>query len=179
LGKTAIGKYRILRSLGSGSNGEVFLAEPLRYPNSRVVVKRVHDHVVAHTKFRQLFEAEVRSMRNFSHPYAVRLLDAALDDPIGPCLVMEYVPGITLEVVLERNKRLDPMRVGRLLGCLCHALQAAHNAGIIHRDLKPANLMVTSAGQPSESIKVMDFGFAGFVARPHLQLSELTGKGPT
>lgn len=178
LGQTALGKYRLLRLLGSGSNGDVYLAEPLKYPNHRVVVKRVHDHVVAHAKFRQLFEAEVRSMRNFSHPYAVRLLDAAVDDPIGPCLVMEYVPGVTLEHLLERHKRLDVTRTGRLLGYLCHALQAAHDAGIIHRDLKPANLMVMNAGQPTETIKVMDFGFAGFVARPHLQLAELTGHGP-
>lgn len=175
---TALGKYRLLRLLGSGSNGDVYLAEPLRYPNHRVVVKRVHDHVVAHPKFRQLFEAEVHSMRNFSHPYAVRLLDAAVDDPIGPCLVMEYVPGSTLEDVLQRDRRLDVARVGRLLGFLCHALQAAHDAGIIHRDLKPANLMVVNAGLPTETLKVMDFGFAGFVARPHLQLAELTGHGP-
>lgn len=177
LGKTALGKYRLLRSLGSGNNGEVFLAEPVRYPNNRVVVKRVHDEVVAHPKFQQLFEAEVRSMRNFTHPYSVRLLDASVNDPLGPCLVMEYVPGITLESVLARRQRMDPIRVGRLLGYLCHALQAAHDAGIIHRDLKPANLMVANAGQPTETIKVMDFGFAGFVARPHIQLAELTGEG--
>lgn len=178
LGKTALGKYRLLRSLGSGSNGEVYLAEPLRYPSHRVVVKRIHDHAAAHPKFRQLFEAEVRSMRNFNHPYTVRLLDASVDDPIGPCMVMEFVPGVTLEAMLEKQKRLTPERVGRLLGYLAHAVQAAHHAGIIHRDLKPANIMVLNAGQPTETIKVMDFGFAGFVARPHLQLAELTGHGP-
>jgi serine/threonine protein kinase len=178
LGQVALGKYRLLQSLGSGSNGEVYLAEPLRYPNNRVVVKRIHDHAAEGPKFRQLFEAEVRSMRNFVHPYSVRLLDASLDDPIGPCLVMEYVPGITLETLLERNKRLDPMRVGRLLGYLGHAVQAAHRCGIIHRDLKPANLMVLHAGQPNEVLKVMDFGFAGFMAKPHIQLAELTGHGP-
>jgi len=178
IGQTALGKYRLIRSLGSGSNGEVFLAEPVRYPGHHVVVKRVHNHAAEHPKFRQLFEAEIRSMRNFDHPYTVRLLDASVDDPIGPCLVMEYVPGITLEDLLHGHKQLDPERVGRLLGYLCHAIGAAHSAGIIHRDLKPANLMVMNAGLPSETIKVMDFGFAGFVARPHIQLAELTGHGP-
>jgi serine/threonine protein kinase len=177
LGKTALGKYTLLQSLGSGSNAEVFLAQPARYPNHRVVVKRIHDHVVGHPKFRQLFEAEVRSMANFQHPYAVRLLDAALDDPIGPCLVIEYVPGVTLEALVARHRVFHPARVGRLLGHFCHALQAAHDAGIIHRDLKPANLMVTRAGAPDESLKVMDFGFAGFAAKPHIQLAELTGHG--
>ena len=178
LGCTAIGKYRLLSLLGSGSNGEVFLAEPIRFPNQRVVVKRIHDRAVQSPKFRQLFEAEVRSMRNFNHPYSVRLLDASVDDPIGPCLVMEYVPGLTLEDLLEQHERMEPERVGRLLGYLGHAIHAAHQCGIVHRDLKPANLMVVNAGQPDEMLKVMDFGFAGFVAKPHLQLAELTGHGP-
>jgi len=178
LGQTALGKYRLLRELGSGSNGAVFLAEPLRYPGNRVVVKRIHEHATQSPKFRQLFDAEVRSMRNFNHPYSVRLLDASLDDPIGPCLVMEYVHGLTLEDLLAKQKRFSIDRTGRLLGHLCHAIQAAHSCGIIHRDLKPANLMVLNAGQPSETLKVMDFGFAGFTARPHLQLAELTGHGP-
>jgi serine/threonine protein kinase len=178
VGKTALGRYRLLRSLGSGSNAEVFLAQPLRFPEYRVVVKRIHDHVVTHPKFRQLFEAEVRSMANFDHPYAVGLVEASLDDPIGPCLVMEFVPGVTLEVLLRQAKRLDLERAGLLLGYFCHALQAAHTAGIVHRDLKPANLMVVNPGTPQETLKVMDFGFAGFAAKPHIQLAELTGTGP-
>lgn len=176
LGKTALGKYRLVRLLGQGSNAEVYLAEPLRHGPS-VVVKRIQDHIVAHPKFRQLFEAEVRSMAKLCHPYAVEFLEAAIDDPIGPCLVLEYVPGITLETVLVRDRAIVPERAGRLVGYLCHALQAAHSAGIIHRDLKPANLMVQNPGTPNETLKVMDFGFAGFAAKPYLQLAELTGKG--
>ncbi|MBM3979891.1 MAG: serine/threonine protein kinase [Planctomycetes bacterium] len=178
LGKVALGKYRLLRSLGSGSNGEAFLAEPLRHPQYRVVVKVIHAHVVTHERFRQLFEAEVRSMANFDHPNAVGFIEASLDDPLGPCLVMEYVPGATLEAVLTLAKRMDPERVAGLLGGLCHALEAAHRAGIVHRDLKPANLMVLNPGTPNETVKVMDFGFAGFAAKPHIQLAELTGHGP-
>ncbi|MCE9565476.1 MAG: serine/threonine protein kinase [Planctomycetes bacterium] len=177
-GKIALGKYRLLRVLGRGSNGEVYLAEPLVNPAHRVVVKLVHPHVLEHPKFEQLFEAEVKSMAKFSHPYAVQFIEAAYKDPLGPCLVMEYVPGITLEAVLEPARVLDVYRAGQLLGYFCHALQAAHDAGIIHRDLKPANLMVVDAGKPNETIKVMDFGFAGFAAKPHLQLAALTGEGP-
>jgi serine/threonine protein kinase len=178
IGKIALGKYRLQQSLGQGSNGEVFLAEPFQQPTTLVVVKRIHDHVVEHPKFRQLFEAEVRSMARFSHPYAVQFLEASIDDPLGPCLVMEYVQGVTLEDLLTRNHSLDVNRVGLLLGYMGHALEAAHKAGIIHRDLKPANMMVLKSGTASESLKVMDFGFAGFVAKPHIQLAELTGHGP-
>jgi serine/threonine protein kinase len=116
-------------------------------------------------------------MSNFHHPYAVQLLEASCADPLGPCLVMEYVPGLTLEAVQKRHRVLELDRVGRFLGYLCHALDAAHEAGIIHRDLKPANLMVANVGTVKESLKVMDFGFAGFTAKPHLQLAALTGKG--
>ncbi|MCS6863578.1 MAG: serine/threonine-protein kinase [Gemmataceae bacterium] len=178
VGQIALGKYRLLQSLGSGSNGEVYYAEPIQFPEFRVVVKRIHDHVVKHPKFRQRFEAEVQSMANFDHPYAVGLIEAALDDPLGPCLVMEYVPGMTLEALLGKYRRLTPERVGLLLGYFCHALEAAHQAGIVHRDLKPANLMVVKPTSPDEFLKVMDFGFAGFVAKPYLQLADLTGQGP-
>jgi serine/threonine protein kinase len=178
LGKIALGKYRLLTSLGEGSNAEVFLAEPLGKPSTPVVVKRIHDHIVQHAKFRQLFEAEIKSMGKFSHPYALQFIEASIDDPIGPCLVMEYVPGITLEQLLTRTRRLDVERTGRLLAYIGHALEAAHTAGIVHRDLKPANLMVLNAGTPKESLKIMDFGFAGFDTKPHIQLAELTGHGP-
>src|SRR5262245_38475815 len=177
LGKTVLGKYRLVRSLGRGSNAEVFLAEPIRH-GPPVVVKRIHNHIVEHPKFRQLFEAEVRSMAKFCHPYAVEILEADIDAPIGPWLVMEYGPGVTLEGLLARHRSLDVERTGRLLGYFCHALQAAHDAGIVHRDLKPANLMVQQAGTTSEAIKVMDFGFAGFAAKPYFQLADLTGRGP-
>ena len=177
VGRTALGKYKLLKPLGAGSNAEVFLAQPGK-GGPPVVVKRVHPHVTQHPKFRPLFDAEVASMSNFHHPYAVQFIEASLDDPLGPCLVMEYVPGITLEALLDQEKVLEPERVGRLLGYLGHALHAAHKAGIIHRDLKPANLMVTAAGTGMEALKVMDFGFAGFAAKPHIQLAELTGRGP-
>src|SRR5438045_3357288 len=138
-GNIVLGKYRLIRPLGRGSNGEVLLAEPIYDPGKQVVVKRMHASFTSHPKFRQLFEAEVKSMANFSHPYAVQFIEASATDALGPCLVMEYVPGMTLEAVLRRERRLDVDRVGKLLGYFCHALQAAHEAGIIHRDLKPAN----------------------------------------
>ena len=76
------------------------------------------------------------------------------------CIVMEYIRGITLDTLLQRNTKLSPGRVGRLLGQLCEVLQAAHAQGIVHRDLKPTNLMVVDPDTPYELIKVMDFGLA-------------------
>lgn len=175
VGKRFLGKYTVSRFLGEGSNAHVFLAaDPDRKP---VVVKRIKEEAASSSRFRQFFEAEVKSMRRFHHPYIVRLVDASLDDPLGPCLVLEYIIGVTLEGVLEREKTMAPDRVGRFLGPLSHALYAAQLGGIAHRDLKPANLMVTDYRTDRESVRVMDFGFAGFTSKPHIQLAELTGVG--
>src|SRR6185369_12868811 len=112
------------------------------------------------SKFRERFQRETLLMARFQHPYAVTLYDASLDDPLGPCIIMEYVKGVNLDKLLGKNGRFTPARVGRLLGQLCEALQAAHSLGIVHRDLKPANLMIVDADTPREKVKVMDFGLA-------------------
>ncbi len=123
----------------------------------------MHDHIAADPKFQERFQRETLLMARFQHPYVVTLYDASLNDPQGPCIVMEYIRGITLDSLLLRNKRLNPARTGRLLGQLCEALQAAHAEGIVHRDLKPTNLMVVDPDTPYEKIKVMDFGLAKLV----------------
>src|SRR5262249_9166381 len=125
-----------------------------------VVIKVMHDHIAADPKFRERFQRETLLMARFQHPYVVTLYDASLNDPQGPCIVMEYIRGVTLYLLLQRNGRLSDPRVGRLLGQLCEALQAAHSEGIVHRDLKPVNLMVVDPDTPYEKIKVMDFGLA-------------------
>jgi eukaryotic-like serine/threonine-protein kinase len=139
--------------------GRVYLARQLDL-GRQVVVKVMHDHIAADPKFCERFQRETLLMARFQHPFAVTLYDASLNDPQGPCIIMEYVRGVTLDALLERNARLTPMRVGRLLGQFCEVLQAAHAEGIIHRDLKPANLMVVDPDTPYELIKVMDFGLA-------------------
>jgi eukaryotic-like serine/threonine-protein kinase len=175
--RTYLGKYTTVKPLGEGSNATVFLARVNRQPQQYVVVKRIKDSASSAPRFRQFFSAEVRSMAKLRHPYIVQLVDASVDDPLGACLVLEYIPGITLEAALHRETVMAPDRVGRFLGPLGHALYAAQLAGVAHRDLKPANLMITGYGTDDECLSVMDFGFAGFTSKPHIQLAELTGEG--
>jgi serine/threonine-protein kinase len=159
VGRTFLNRYETIRLLGEGGMGRVYLARQLDL-GRQVVVKVMHDHVATDPLFCERFQRETLLMARFQHPYAVTLYDASLNDPQGPCIVMEFIRGITLDVLLHRNGRLTPKRVGRLLQQLCEVLQAAHSEGIIHRDLKPANLMVVDPDTPYEMIKVMDFGLA-------------------
>src|SRR5215475_12755028 len=159
IGRVFLSRYEAIRLLGEGGMGRVYLARQLDL-GRQVVVKIMHDHIAADPKFCERFQRETLLMARFQHPFAVTLYDASLNDPQGPCIVMEYVRSVTLDALLERNARLTSMRVGRLLGQFCEVLQAAHAEGIIHRDLKPANLMVVDPDTPYEKIKVMDFGLA-------------------
>jgi len=175
VGRVFLGRYEAIRLLGEGGMGLVYLARQLDL-GRHVVVKVMHEHVAADPKFHERFQRETLLMARFQHPYAVTLYDASLDDPHGPCIIMEYIRGVSLDALLHNNNgRISPVRVGRLLGQLCEVLQAAHTAGIIHRDLKPSNLMVVDPETPYEKIKVMDFGLAKLVNQPTLK--EITDAG--
>jgi serine/threonine protein kinase len=163
VGRVFLGRYEPIKLLGEGGMGRVYLAKQTDL-GRQVVVKVMHDHIAADPKFRERFQRETLLMARFQHPCVVALYDASLNDPEGPCIVMEYIKGISLDVLLKRNGRLNPARVTRLLSQLCEALQAAHQEGIVHRDLKPTNLMVVDPDTPYEKIKVMDFGLAKLVA---------------
>jgi len=164
--RTFLNRYQAVRLLGEGGMGQVYLARQLDL-GRQVVVKVMHDNIASDPKFRERFERETRIMAKFQHAYAVTLYDASLDDPQGPCIIMEYIKGITLDQLAQNNKgRLSAGRVRRILGQLCEVLQAAHGDGVIHRDLKPANLMIVEPDTPYEKIKVMDFGLAKLVEGP-------------
>lgn len=166
-------RYRATRLLGEGGMGRVFLATQID-TGRQVVVKVLNEQVASREQLAESLQQEVLFMARFRHPYAVALFDASFDDPAGPCIVMEHIPGVTLDTLLHRNGCLPAQRVGRLLGQLCLALQAAHDQAIIHRDLKPANLMVVDPDTASEKIKVMDFGLAKLSNALHIPLERLS-----
>lgn len=175
LDRVFLGRYRVANYIGHGSMGEVFLAKDEKSGRD-VVVKIMSERVASQPKFRDLFQREIQFMARFEHPNAVELLDGSLSDPAGPCIVMEYIPGVTLDQVLRVEKRLDARRLGPLVVQLCQALHAAHTVGIIHRDLKPSNLMVMEVGGPGERMKVMDLGLASLAAKPYIPLEKLAGE---
>lgn len=164
VGRVFLGRYETIRLLGEGGMGKVYLARHLEL-DEPVVVKVMHEQIAADKLYRERFRREMRLMARFKHPHAVMIHDASLEDPAGPCIVMEYLGGVSLDRLLAKNMRISPPRLHRLLSQLCDVLQAAHDAGIVHRDLKPANLMVLDPDTPAEKLKVMDFGLAQMAER--------------
>jgi serine/threonine protein kinase len=172
-GRVVLGRYEVVQLLGHGSMGQAWLARD-RVLARPAVVKVMNAAATDRPGLRDLFRREMQLMAAFRHPHAVEFYDA---DPERPCLVMEFVPGITLDRVLDHRRRLAPDDVGTMLLPLCQALQAAHTAGIVHRDLKPGNVMVAGVGRPADGVKVMDLGLAALATRPHIPLEQLRGAG--
>lgn len=168
IGRMFLGRYEAQKLLGEGGMGKVYLARQTDL-NRTVVVKVMHDHVASDPKFRERFQRETLVMARFQHPNAVTLYDASMTDEYGSCIVMEYVKGVNLESLLQKNSRLSFGRVSRVVAQLCDVLQAAHEQGIIHRDLKPANIMISEPDTPKERVKVMDFGLAKLIDDAHLK----------
>lgn len=159
LGHVFLGRFKTIRLLGEGGMGRVYLAHDTNL-DREVVIKVMHDHISSDPTFRERFQRETFLTARFQHPYAVTVYDAYPNNAEGPFILMEYIRGEGLDVVLTRNRRLEPARVGKLLNMLCEVLMAAHEQGIIHRDLKPSNLMIVHPDTPYEILKVMDFGLA-------------------
>src|SRR2546430_998737 len=106
VGRIFLGRYETMRILGEGGMGRVYLARQLDL-GRQVVVKVMHDQIAADPHFRDRFQRETLLMARFQHPYAVTLYDASLNDPEGPCIIMEYIRGGTLDGLLAQNGRLS------------------------------------------------------------------------
>jgi predicted Ser/Thr protein kinase len=150
-GPSTIGRYKILRTLGSGAMGTVYLAEDplLKRPLAIKVVREGSGDAEVLERFKQ--EAEVSARLN--HPNAVTVFDVGEEPELGPFLAMEYVEGERLSDRILRGPIAPAEAVGFLLQA-AEALVAVHALGFIHRDIKPGNFMVGRDGR----IKLMDFG---------------------
>lgn len=148
-----VGKYRILSPLGSGGFGSVYLAEDT-WIDKKVAIKVPHRQ---NLDFGELLR-EPRLLATLSHPNIVTVLTAEKQDDVF-FIVMEYVPGDTLEAVIDRDGTLDLARALDYTCQICNAMDHAHKHGVIHRDLRPGNVLVTEQGL----IKVADFGTSRFL----------------
>jgi len=150
-----IGNYRVLRELGRGGMGVVYLAERNdgQY-RRRVAVKLLRAGADA-DELRRRFVAERQILASLSHPNIAQLLDGGVAEGELPYLVIEYVDGVPITTYCERH-RLDVEARLRLFQSVCAAVHHAHQNLVLHRDLKPGNVLVTASGE----VKLLDFGIA-------------------
>lgn len=145
-----LGKYRIIEPLGSGGFATVYLAEDT-WIDKRVAIKVPHRQ---NLDFGELLK-EPRLLASLSHPNIVMVITAEKQDNVF-FIVMEYVPGETLETIILERGPLELMRALDYTAQICNAVDHAHRHNVLHRDLRPANVFVTDKGQ----LKVGDFGTA-------------------
>lgn len=151
-------RYQMIRLLGRGGMGVVFLAEQVHL-RRKVALKVLRDELVADPKAVERFRAEVKAAGRLSHPNIVTTYDA---DHVGETwfLVTEWVQGTPLSAIVAEQ---GPLPVAQVCKYVCQAaagLEHARQRGIVHRDIKPGNLILTADG----TVKILDFGLARFVA---------------
>ncbi|MGO9946892.1 MAG: protein kinase domain-containing protein [Steroidobacteraceae bacterium] len=150
-------RFRLIRKLGEGGMGQVWLAEqtaPVRRPVALKLIKAgMYDETVVHR-----FQAERQSLAIMDHPAIAKVFDAGITPQGQPYFVMEYVPGLPITEYCDQRKLPVRERI-ELLMQACDGVQHAHQKAIIHRDLKPANILVVEVdGKPVP--RIIDFGLA-------------------
>ncbi|WP_086883876.1 protein kinase domain-containing protein [Streptomyces rhizosphaericus] len=147
-----IGEYRLLRRLGAGGMGRVFLAHSSR--GRTVAVKLVQTELAQQAEFRRRFKQEVRAAQRVGGAWTAPVLDADTE-AATPWVATGYIAGPSLHAIVAESGRLPERTVRILAHGLTQALHDIHDAGLVHRDLKPSNVLVTIDGP-----RVIDFGIA-------------------
>ena len=158
-----IGPYRLLRVLGEGGMGIVYLAEQAEPIKRRVALKVIKPGMDSKRVIAR-FEAERQAFALLDHPNIAQIHDAGTTDAGRPYFIMEYVEGPPITEHCDRHRLRIEDRL-RLFQQVCLAVQHAHQKGIIHRDLKPSNILVST--EDDEAIpKIIDFGIAKAISQP-------------
>jgi serine/threonine-protein kinase len=150
---STVGRYRIVRPLGEGGMGRVFLVER-EDVGGHAALKILRDAWISGER-RARFAAEQRTLAQLSHPGIAPLFDVGTLEDGTPWFAMEYVEGTPLTTFAQQSRLPVDRRLG-LMADVCRAVQYAHEHAVIHRDLKPSNVLVTADG----TVKLLDFGIA-------------------
>ncbi|PYP61958.1 MAG: hypothetical protein DMD26_16510 [Gemmatimonadetes bacterium] len=160
------GRYQIVRELGRGAFGTVFLAREIAL-HRLVAIKALHRERVVSAEERERFTREARTIGQLSHPGIVPLLTFG-ETPAVLYMVMPYVGGESLATVLRDSRRLDPDDARRILIEIADAVAYAHGQGVLHRDIKPENVLLESPPPGDDApprVRLIDFGVAAFPMR--------------
>ncbi len=152
-----LGQYRLKQVLGFGGMGAVYLAEHvlLRRP---CAVKLIRPDQAGDPRTLIRFEREVRATATLTHPNTVEIFDYGHAEDGTFYYVMEYLPGMNLEDLVEGHGPMPAERAVHLLRQVCQALREAHGIGLIHRDIKPSNIFACERGKVYDVAKLLDFG---------------------
>ncbi len=158
IGSIVANRFKLVRELGRGSMGSVWLADHLTL-QVRCAVKFMTSDSQADPNFRTRFEFEARAIAQLHSPHVVRILDYAVADDV-PFIAMEYLQGEDLCARLSRVGHLDATMTYRIVSQVARGLAKAHLAGLVHRDIKPENIFIAQEDDDEEVVKLLDFGVA-------------------
>jgi serine/threonine protein kinase len=156
------GRYRIIRTLGEGGMGTVFLAEHALIKR-RVAIKILHPELATDANVIERFMNEARAAGTLGHPNIVESTDMGFTNHHVPYIVFEFLEGALLTDEIYRVGGLPVRRAVRIASQIASALHAAHNAGVVHRDLKSDNVFLTDKDDVFDHVKVLDFGISRFL----------------
>ena len=178
LGMEIGGKYKIVKLLGEGGMGAVYLGEQkLGATIRKVAIKTLHQHLSHDEKILARFEREVGTVAALQHPNTIQVFDYGKMDDGQLYIVMEFVEGRSVATVLEQDGPMEPLRVQKILEQICGSLEEAHGQGIVHRDLKPDNVVLCERAGQKDWVEVLDFGIAKRSTEEDKQEQKLTQQG--
>ena len=170
---TALGRYQIVKELGRGAMGVVFLGKDPTIQRF-VAIKTMRldeiDGPEELKQFRDRFFREAESTGRLSHPNIVTVYDAGEQDGLA-YIAMEYLEGTTLANYCQKGALLPAKQVLQIVATVAEALDYAHSQDVVHRDIKPANIMILK----NRLVKVMDFGIAKVASQSKTQTSMILG----
>ncbi|MBA3463249.1 MAG: protein kinase, partial [Deltaproteobacteria bacterium] len=176
VGKTVDGRYHVMELIGEGGMGKVYLAEHVEI-GKRVALKVLHPSYSRMPDLVERFRREARAASKIGHPNIVDVTDSGTTPDGSVYFVMEYLEGVELGSVIEREGAIDIARALRISSQICRALAAAHAQGIVHRDLKPENVFLITRDGAADVVKVLDFGIAKTTEAEAARERRLTSPG--
>ncbi len=170
IGKMVGGRYKVLKQLGEGGMGQVYLAEHVRMKR-KSAIKIMRPALVHEPEALQRFTREAENASKISHPNVAGIFDFGETDEGLVYLAMEFIDGESLSATLKREVAMHPVVAADIIAQASDALQAAHDLGILHRDIKPDNVMVSQRNDGTFVVKLVDFGIARTMDRGAQQVT--------